>query len=186
MLLGAHVSTSGGCRNAPARGAAIGAVAIQVFTKQPNRWAEVQIPDDERVAFRVAMAEHGIAYANAHDSYLINLATTFPLLRAQSLAALVDELDAVSTQDAANYKKHRLDYLHARAALAIFSPVMSKPGIAGKQIVARHMRLTLKIGGIGKAVPAGGKALVAPLPQLDRIARRTGEGGRSGTEPVPQ
>src|SRR3546814_4908009 len=69
--------------------------------------------------------------------------------------------------------------MHARAALAILSPVMSKPGIAGKQVVARHMRLTLKIGGIGKAVPAGGKALVAPLPQLDRIARRTGEGGRS-------
>src|SRR3546814_5088135 len=67
--------------------------------------------------------------------------------------------------------------MHARAALAILSPVMSKPGIAGKQVVARHMRLTLKIGGIGKAVPAGGKALVAPLPQLDRIARRTGEGG---------
>src|SRR3546814_14067594 len=65
--------------------------------------------------------------------------------------------------------------MHARAALAILSPVMSKPGIAGKQVVARHMRLTLKIGGIGKAVPAGGKTLVAPLPPPERIEIGTAE-----------
>ena len=92
MLLGAHVSTAGGCCNAPARAAEIGAVAIQVFTKQPNRWAEVQIPDDERVAFRVGLAEHGVAYANAHDSYLINLATPDPLLLDRSYAAFAAEL----------------------------------------------------------------------------------------------
>ena len=92
VLLGAHVSTAGGCRNAPARAAEIGAVAIQVFTKQPNRWAEVQIPDEERVAFRVGLAEHGVAYANAHDSYLINLASNDPLLLDRSYAAFAAEL----------------------------------------------------------------------------------------------
>ncbi len=92
MLLGAHVSTAGGCRNAPARGAEIGAVAIQVFTKQPNRWAEVQLHDDECLAFRLALARHGVAYANAHDSYLINLATPDPLLLDRSYAAFAAEL----------------------------------------------------------------------------------------------
>jgi deoxyribonuclease-4 len=92
VLLGAHVSTAGGCRNAPARAAEIGAIAIQVFTKQPNRWAEVQIPDDERVAFRVGLAEHGVAYANAHDSYLINLASHDSLLLDRSYAAFAAEL----------------------------------------------------------------------------------------------
>ncbi len=58
MLLGAHVSTAGGCRNAPARAADIGASAIQVFTKQPNRWAEVQLVDDECQAFRTRLIEH--------------------------------------------------------------------------------------------------------------------------------
>jgi len=37
-LLGAHVSTQGGVATAPERGAAIGATAIQVFTKTPNQW----------------------------------------------------------------------------------------------------------------------------------------------------
>ena len=38
--LGAHVSTAGGPATAPARGAAIGATAIQIFTKTPNMWRE--------------------------------------------------------------------------------------------------------------------------------------------------
>jgi deoxyribonuclease-4 len=92
VLLGAHVSTAGGCRNAPARAADIGASAIQVFTKQPNRWAEVQLVDDECQAFRTGLIEHGVAFANAHDSYLINLATADPILRERSYAAFVGEL----------------------------------------------------------------------------------------------
>lgn len=92
MLLGAHVSTAGGCCNAPARAADIGAVAIQVFTKQPNRWAEVQLQDDDCLKFRLAVAEHGVAYANAHDSYLINLATPDPLLLDRSYSAFAAEL----------------------------------------------------------------------------------------------
>ena len=38
--LGAHVSAAGGTPNAPARAEAIGARVLQLFTKQPNRWAE--------------------------------------------------------------------------------------------------------------------------------------------------
>ena len=40
-----------------------------------------------------ASTQTGIRPAVAHASYLINLATTFPLLREQSLAAFIDELD---------------------------------------------------------------------------------------------
>ena len=92
VLLGAHVSTAGGCRNAPARAADIGATAIQIFTKQPNRWAEVRISEDEAAAFRAARVEHGVAYTVAHDSYLINLATHDALLLDRSYAAFLGEL----------------------------------------------------------------------------------------------
>ena len=92
MLLGAHVSIAGGCRNAPARAAAIGASAIQIFTKQPNRWREVALAEDDCTAFREECALHGVEHANAHDSYLINLATADPILRERSYAAFVAEL----------------------------------------------------------------------------------------------
>ena len=92
MLLGAHVSTAGGCRNAPGRAADIGASAVQVFTKQPNRWAEVVLAEEECAAFRAGLAEHGVGYANAHDSYLINLASADPVLRDRSYAAFAAEL----------------------------------------------------------------------------------------------
>ncbi|HEX5724872.1 MAG TPA: TIM barrel protein, partial [Longimicrobiaceae bacterium] len=92
MLLGAHVSTAGGCRNAPARAAEIGATAIQIFTKQPNRWAEVALSDDECSAYGAAVTERAIGYASAHDSYLINLASPDPVLRDRSLAAFKAEL----------------------------------------------------------------------------------------------
>lgn len=92
MLLGAHVSTAGGIRNAPGRGAEIGATAIQIFTKQPNRWAEPSCGPDEARAFGEGVGERGIGFTNSHDSYLINLATPDPELRAKSLASFQAEL----------------------------------------------------------------------------------------------
>lgn len=92
MLLGAHVSTAGGCRNAPARAAEVGATAIQLFTKQPNRWAEVVLTDEECGLYREGIAAQGVGFANAHDSYLINLATADPVLRERSYAAFANEL----------------------------------------------------------------------------------------------
>jgi deoxyribonuclease-4 len=86
------VSTAGGCRNAPARGEEIGASAIQIFTKQPNRWAEVEVADDECSSFRDGVTARKIGFANAHDSYLINLATADPVLRERSLEAFRGEL----------------------------------------------------------------------------------------------
>ena len=63
MLLGAHISTAGGCRNAPARAAEVGGTAMQIFTKQPNRWAEVELADEECGLYRGAVHTHGVGYA---------------------------------------------------------------------------------------------------------------------------
>ncbi len=93
QLLGAHVSTAGGVRNAPRRGAAIGASAIQVFTKTPNRWQEPLLTPDEAAAFHEAVARHEIRAVVAHDSYLINLASPDPGLHGRSLEAFVAELE---------------------------------------------------------------------------------------------
>lgn len=93
MLLGAHVSIAGGLRNAPVRAAEIGATAIQIFTKQANRWAEPVLDPEEIAAFREGLATAGIAFTCAHDSYLINLATPDPILRDRSYESFRSELE---------------------------------------------------------------------------------------------
>jgi deoxyribonuclease-4 len=92
-LLGAHVSSLGGVGNAPERGRAIGASAIQVFTKTPNQWREPAIDPAQAAAFRAALANAGIRAVVAHDSYLINLASPDAALRARSEASFTRELE---------------------------------------------------------------------------------------------
>lgn len=73
--LGAHVSASGGVRLAPGRAREIDAVVLQLFTKQPSRWAEPNVDDETASAFQREREDHGIVVAGAHDSYLINLSS---------------------------------------------------------------------------------------------------------------
>lgn len=91
--LGAHVSTQGGVQHAPRRGVAIGATAIQVFTKTPNQWREPQISRTVCEAFRDALEESGLKAAVSHDSYLINLASPDPVLNDRSVRSFVAELE---------------------------------------------------------------------------------------------
>jgi len=91
-LVGAHISTAGGVANAPPRADDVGATAMQIFTKQPNRWAETVIAPDDAAAFRAALAKSGVRFANAHDSYLINLASPDAALREKSVESFRCEL----------------------------------------------------------------------------------------------
>ena len=90
--LGAHVSIAGGVSTAVERARAIGATAIQIFTKTSNQWKEPAIEAEERAAFRRAVASSPIAFTNAHDSYLINLASPDPVLWVRSLVSFTSEL----------------------------------------------------------------------------------------------
>jgi deoxyribonuclease-4 len=65
---------------------------MQIFTKQANRWAERECLDDECATFIAAMAATDVVATSAHDSYLINLASPDPVLRARSLESFVCEL----------------------------------------------------------------------------------------------
>jgi deoxyribonuclease IV len=92
-MLGAHVSVQGGMATAPGRGMAIGASAIQVFTKTPNQWREPVVGDDIAGAFRQELARSGLVRIVSHDSYLINLASPDPTLRTRSEASFRAELE---------------------------------------------------------------------------------------------
>ena len=86
------MSAAGGVPEAPPRATAIGATAMQLFTKMANRWAERECVDDECSSFRERLGATAVAATMAHDSYLINLASPDPTLRARSLASFIAEL----------------------------------------------------------------------------------------------
>jgi deoxyribonuclease-4 len=90
--LGAHVSAEGGVANAPGRARDIGASCLQLFTKQPSRWAEPVVDEATARDFEAARQEHGIRVAGAHDSYLINLSSPDRALWGRSLACFEGEL----------------------------------------------------------------------------------------------
>lgn len=90
--LGAHVSAAGGAELAPARAAEIGCANLQLFTKTPSRWAEPTIEAAAAEAFAREREAHEIRVTVSHDSYLINLASPDPALRARSVTCFEGEL----------------------------------------------------------------------------------------------
>jgi deoxyribonuclease-4 len=95
--LGAHMSIAGGLPRAVDRAKASRCDALQIFTKSAGQWRARELPPDEIALFRKRVEETGIHPVVAHNSYLINIAAAAPALRAQSIAALGDELDRAAS-----------------------------------------------------------------------------------------
>jgi deoxyribonuclease-4 len=87
------MSIAGGLPLAVARAHIHRCETLQIFSKNASQWRARPLPPQEIAAFRKAAKETGIAPVVAHASYLINIATTNPALRAQSIAALGEEVD---------------------------------------------------------------------------------------------
>jgi deoxyribonuclease IV len=113
-LLGAHTSIAGGTALAPPRAKAIGATAMQIFTKMANRWAERECVPEECTAFRGALEDTSVQVISAHDSYLINLASPDPTLRARSLESFVFELSRSTSLGLDYLVSHPGNYMDER------------------------------------------------------------------------
>ena len=88
MPIGAHVSTAGGLSTSIGRAQALGAECIQIFLCAPQRWQHPRHSDEEVEQFRRLAADAGIGPNFAHAAYLINLASSDPMLRQRSVDAL--------------------------------------------------------------------------------------------------
>jgi len=116
VLLGAHVSIAGGTHEAPPRARAIGATAMQIFTKMANRWADRACEADECSVFRDALALTRVGATIAHDSYLINLASPDPTLRRRSIESFVTELERCEALSLTYLVSHPGNYIDDRAS----------------------------------------------------------------------
>lgn len=91
-LLGAHTSTSGGVSKAVERAINLGFTAMQIFTKNNNRWLAKPLEQKEIKKFKINIENSNIKFVVAHDSYLINLCASNPELLEKSRVAFIDEL----------------------------------------------------------------------------------------------
>lgn len=92
MLIGAHVSTSGGLPKAIERGTELGCESIQIFNQSPRMWRPTGYGPDDFAAFREAMDGSPVEAVAIHAVYLINCATKDKELRKKSLASLTHAL----------------------------------------------------------------------------------------------
>src|SRR5437763_5664350 len=92
MLIGAHVSQSGGLEKAVARGAERRCEAIQIFNQSPRMWRPTAYGEDDFEAFRAALAGTGIGAVLIHAVYLLNCASEDREIRDKSLTSLIQSL----------------------------------------------------------------------------------------------
>lgn len=169
-LLGAHTSIAGGTHEAPPRARAIGATAMQVFTKMANRWAERECDGDECARFTAALAGTDVSVVVSHDSYLINLASPDRALRARSIESFVAELRRVQVLGLRGVVSHPGNFMDdresgiARNADAIAEALERVPG--------RSRILLETTAGSGTALGATFEELAAIIERVPSPHRR--------------
>ena len=92
ILLGAHMSISGGVHIAIERARSIDCTAMQMFVKNNMQWFARPLLREEIRAFCDHAQRAELLSIFAHANYLINLAATNPLFHANSIRALSKEL----------------------------------------------------------------------------------------------
>jgi deoxyribonuclease IV len=92
MLIGAHVSQSGGLERAIERGLERGCEAIQIFNQSPRMWRPTAYTEENFAAFRKAMRASPIKAVLIHAVYLLNCASDDKEIRQKSLASLIQSL----------------------------------------------------------------------------------------------
>lgn len=92
MPLGAHMSVAGGVSRGLERAATIEIDAVQIFTKNNNRWFESPLKPEEVENFRRLASRFERRNLFSHSAYLINVAAPDEEVHKRSLDALYDEL----------------------------------------------------------------------------------------------
>jgi deoxyribonuclease-4 len=93
MRLGIHTSTAASLENAALHAAELGANTFQIFSSSPRMW-RARMPDPAQVKLlKAARRRFDLNPLVIHVSYLVNLASADPAIRAKSTAAFRGELE---------------------------------------------------------------------------------------------
>jgi deoxyribonuclease-4 len=92
MLIGAHVSTSGGLDKALSRAEELGCETMQVFNQSPRMWRPTRYTEDDFAAFRELLTASPVESVFIHAVYLINVASDDAEVCRKSLESLTHAL----------------------------------------------------------------------------------------------
>ncbi len=95
MLLGAHVSIAGSIAKAPERAYEIGCETFQIFTKNQMRWCSPPLKKGTAEEFKNNVKNFNLSFGTVHASYLVNVASSDPIIRMRSINDLATELERV-------------------------------------------------------------------------------------------
>lgn len=93
LLLGAHMSIAGGYEKAFEQAESIGCTTMQIFTKSNRQWHAKKIDQEQADAFCAADKKSPVAITITHATYLINIGSPDPAMRAKSINGLIDEIE---------------------------------------------------------------------------------------------
>ena len=94
VRIGIHTSIAGGFAGSLESASKLGCNALQIFSASPRMWPRVgaRIAEIDAAEFRARRAELGLGPLVIHANYLINLATSDPVMRVRSIQAYHDEI----------------------------------------------------------------------------------------------
>lgn len=99
ILLGAHISISGGFHKTIEKGEEIGCTAIQIFTKSGRSWFAKKITQQEIDKFQETRKKSSIKSIIAHSAYLINIGSPKKEIEQKSIEGLKLELERCDQLD---------------------------------------------------------------------------------------
>ncbi len=93
LLIGAHTSTAGGVYTSVERAIKMKFTAMQIFTKNNNRWDAKPLEENEIEKFKEFLKKSDIKFVLSHSSYLINLCSKNKYVLNKSRESFIDELE---------------------------------------------------------------------------------------------
>lgn len=172
LLLGAHMSISGGMHTAIEDGASIGCTTIQIFTKSNRQWAAKVLSQQEIARFKETAARLNIKPLVAHATYLINIASADTQTLEKSSDALEMELERCQLLGIPYLVLHPGSYVTGSQQ-------------EGLDRISRQLNLILeKVPGetmiLLETMAGQGTALCSTLEQIAAILQKTGHPERLG------
>ena len=170
MLLGAHVSTSGGIHTGIDRIEAMDGDSVQIFTQSPRTWRPTNHDPKNFERFKERRREAGVGAVLCHALYLINLATPDDDIYEKSVASLANTVQVACAIEADGVVFHVGSHQGAGFETGL-ERVLPALGVALDRCSQKTWLLLENSAGAGGTIGRSIEELAVLVDRLDRHPR---------------